>query len=68
VSANPYFVGCAGLLGLNVDNERGGEEGTTQNSFCLLTREGSGHPTRKKFFLQIVFDFSYIKVSRGIVR
>jgi len=67
VSANPYLVRRARLLRLNVDNERRGEEGAMQNSFCLLTREGPGHPTRKKFFLQIVLDFTHIRVSGGIV-
>jgi len=67
VSANPYFVRRARLLGLNVDNEQRGEEGATQNSFCLLVREGARHPTHKEFFLQVVLDFAHIRVSGGIV-
>jgi hypothetical protein len=66
--ANPYLVGRAGLLGLDVDNKWRREEGPAQNKFCLLTRKGARHPTCQKLLLQIIMYFVHVRVGGRIVR
>ena len=64
---NADFVRRAGLLWLHIHNKWRREEGAAQNEFCLLTREGTRHPTGKELLLQVVVYFVHVRIGGRII-
>ena len=64
---NTDFVRRARLLWLHIHNERRREEGAAQNEFCLLTREGTRHPTGKELLLQVVVYFVHVRIGGRVI-